>query len=337
MGTMVGRRTKSAPLPPRLYVYQGKRRSTYYTITPANERINLGHDLIDAKRQLIDLEAGRPVAGTIGELLDRYMQEVSPKKAPATHKDEKASKAFLTKVFGKMRPQDVRPVHVARYLDERGKTAPVRANREKALFSHVYSMAMRWGIVDFNPCKGVTRNTETPRDRLVTDRELCSFIAHSAGGETGTLLALTAWLAYLTSQRRGDLLKLRLDRIIDDGILIQQGKTGAKVLVEWTPKLRECVAELRTIPRPVRGMYLICNKAGQPYTDSGFKALWGRAMTAWVDAGGERFHFHDLRAKAVTRMVEDGRKAQDLSGHASEAMVSKVYDRRAFKRSKAVE
>lgn len=334
---MTGKRQKPGVHTPRLYVYEGKRRATYYTITAANQRINLGHDLIEAKRKLLDIEAGRPVAGSIAELFDRYMPEVSAKKAPATHKDEKASKVFLVKVFGKMRPQDVRPMHVARYLDERGKTAPVRANREKALFSHVYSIAMRWGIVDFNPCKGVARNTETPRDRLVADRELCSFIAHSAGGETGTLLALTAWLAYLTSQRRGDLLKLRLDRIIDDGILIQQGKTGAKVLVEWTPKLRECVAEIRALPRPVRGMYLICNKAGQPYTDSGFKALWGRAMTAWVDAGGERFHFHDLRAKAVTRMVEDGRKAQDLSGHASEAMVSKVYDRRAFKRSKAVE
>lgn len=334
---MTGKRQKPGVHTPRLYVYKGKRRTTYYTITPANERINLGHDLIEAKRQLLDLDAGRPVAGSIADLLERYMRDVSPKKAPATHKDEKASKEFLVKVFGKMRPRDVRPVHVARYLDERGKTAPVRANREKALFSHVYSMAMRWGIVDFNPCKGVARNTETPRDRLVTDRELCGFIAHNAGSETGALLGLSAWLAYLTVQRRGDLLTLRLDRLTDDGIEIQQGKTGAKVLVEWTPKLRECVAEIRALPRPIRGMFLICNKAGQPYTDSGFKALWGRAMTSWVEAGGERFHFHDLRAKGITRMVEDGRKAQDLSGHDGDAMVQKVYDRRAFKRSKAVE
>lgn len=334
---MTGKRQKPGAHTPRLYVYEGKRRPTYYTITAANQRINLGHELIEAKRKLLDLEAGRPVAGSIAELFDRYMPEVSAKKAPATHKDEKASKVFLVKVFGKMRPQDIRPVHVAKYLDERGKTAPVRANREKALLSHVFSMAMRWGIVDANPCRGVARNTETPRDRLVTDRELCGFIAHNAGSETGSLLGLVAWFAYLTSQRKGDLLKIRLDHLTDEGIVVQQGKTGAKVLVEWTPKLRECVAEIRALPRPVRGLFLICNRAGQPYTDSGFKALWGRAMTAWVDEGGERFHFHDLRAKAVTKMIEDGRKAQDLSGHASEAMVAKVYDRRTFKRSKAVE
>lgn len=321
-----------------MYAYRGKRRTTYYTITASNQRINLGHDLIEAKRTLLDIEAGKPVAGSIAELIDRYMREVSPKKAPATHKDEKASKVFLAKVFGKMRPQDVRPVHVARYLDERGKTAPVRANREKALLSHIYSMAMRWGIVDSNPCRGVARNTETPRDRLVTDGELCGFMVTAISqGETGSMLALSAWLAYLTSQRRGDLLRIRLDQLTDDGIMIQQGKTGSRVLIEWTQKLRQCVAELRALPRPVRGMFLICNKAGQPYTDAGFKAMWGRVMTSWVEAGGERFHFHDLRAKAITKMVEDGRQARDLSGHATDAMVAKVYDRRAFKRSKAVE
>src|SRR5574340_1440154 len=112
---MTGKRQKPGVHTPRLYVYKGKRRTTYYTITPDNQRINLGHDPIEAKRKLLDLEAGRPVAGSIAGLLERYMAEVSPKKAPATHKDENASKEFLVKVFGKMRPQDVRPRHVARY------------------------------------------------------------------------------------------------------------------------------------------------------------------------------------------------------------------------------
>lgn len=337
MARMAGKRQKPGVHTPRLYVYQGKRQATYYTITRDNQRVNLGHDLIEAKRTLLDMEAGRPVAGSIGELLDRYMREISPKKSAATHRDEEASVQKLRVVFGRMRPRDLRPMHVAAYLDKRGSFAPVRANREKALLSHVFTMAMRWGIVDTNPCRGVERNPEKPRDRLVTDRELCGFIALATGSDTTMLLALTAWLAYLTAQRRGDLLRLRLDQLGDDGIAIIQGKGGARVLIEWTPKLRECVAALRALPRPVRGLYLICNQAGQPYTDAGFKALWGRLMTAWVGDGGERFHFHDLRAKGITRLVEDGRTARDLSGHKTDAMVSKVYDRRAFKRSKAVE
>lgn len=337
MARMSGKRQKSGVHTPRLYIYEGKRRPTYYTITRDNQRVNLGHDLIEAKQKLLDMEAGRPVAGSIGELLDRYMRAVSPKKSAATHRDEQASVQKLRAVFGRMRPRDLRPMHVAAYLDKRGAAAPVRANREKALLSHVFTTAMRWGIVDANPCRGVERNPEKPRDRLVTDRELCGFIAQSIGNDTTMLLALTAWLAYLTAQRRGDLLRLRLDQIGDDGIAIVQGKTAARVLIEWTPTLRECVAALRALPRPVRGLYLICNQSGQPYTDAGFKALWGRLMNTWCDSGGQRFHFHDLRAKGITRLVEDGRRARDLSGHADDSTVAKVYDRRAFKRAKAVE
>jgi integrase len=84
-------------------------------------------------------------------------------------------------------------------------------------------------------------------------------------------------------------------------------------------------------------MFLICNRSGQIYTDSGFKAMWGRVMTSWASQGNERFHFHDLRAKAITKMMEEGRQARDLSGHKTDSMVAKIYDRRSIKRSKAVE
>jgi integrase len=335
---MIARRKTHLHLPPRMYLYKGKRRDTYYTITPDNERINLGHDLIEAKRKLLEIDEGKPVAGTVGELIARYMREISPKKAPRTHKDEIGSAQRLTKVFGKMNPRDLRPMHVASYLDMRGQAAPVRANREKALLSHIFSLAMRWGIVDNNPCRGVARNTETPRDRLVSDAELDAFCAYAEStGNTGQMLARAARLAYLTAQRRGDLLRLRLDQFGDEGILITQSKTKAKVLIEWTPALRDCVAALRALPRPVSGMFLICNRSGQPYSSYGFDTLWGRLMTAWCAAGNERFHFHDLRAKAVTKMVEDGRQARDLSGHKSDAMIAKIYDRRSVKRAKPAE
>ncbi|MGC9158632.1 MAG: hypothetical protein ACP5FH_06535, partial [Terracidiphilus sp.] len=44
------------------------------------------------------------------------------------------------------KPETITPVHVARYLDQRGAEAPVSANREMALLSHVYTKALRWGM-----------------------------------------------------------------------------------------------------------------------------------------------------------------------------------------------
>ncbi|WP_097065564.1 hypothetical protein [Nitrosovibrio sp. Nv4] len=152
-------------------------------------------------------------------------------------------------------------MHVAQYLDVRGKKAPVRANLEKSLLSHVFSMAMRWGVVDSNPCRGVARNTEKGRDRYITDAEFTA-VKQIAGDFIATVMEL----AYLTALRKGDIFALRLEQITAEGIYIKQGKTGIKQLFEWTPTPKEVIARARALPRPIRGLYLFCTTRGQPYT-----------------------------------------------------------------------
>ena len=52
----------------------------------------------------------------------------------------------------------------------------------------------------------------------------------------------------------------------------------------------------------------------------------------WKDAGNQRFWFHDLRTKAIADMKELGRDAKHVSGHRTDAMVDRVYDRRRVRR-----
>src|ERR1700694_232118 len=107
---MVGRRSKTFPgWQPGLYEYKGKRRNTYYTITAANQRINLGHDLVEAKKALLRLEEGRAIAGTIGELLDDYLEVVKAKvearkRSALTYRDNQIEAKQLQKAFGHMPP-----------------------------------------------------------------------------------------------------------------------------------------------------------------------------------------------------------------------------------------
>ena len=86
-------------------------------------------------------------------------------------------------------------------------------------------------------------------------------------------MVATAVLTYLTSQRRQDILALRLSEIREDGIHVTQLKLGGKVkvVIEWTDALRTAVTEARAIERPVGLMYVICNRQGQRYTDSGYR------------------------------------------------------------------
>ena len=104
----------------------------------------------------------------------------------------------------------------------------------------------------------------------------------------------------------------------------------------WTPELRRIVNECLALPRKIAGIYVFCNRVGQPYTALGFMALWNRLQIAWEQAGNERFHFHDLRAKAVTDMIDEGRKASELTGHRDEQTPAKIYDRRSTRKSPAV-
>lgn len=56
------------------------------------------------------------------------------------------------------------------YLWERGKTAPVRANKEKALLSAIWNFARECGYTALaNPCAGVKGHKESGRDVYVED------------------------------------------------------------------------------------------------------------------------------------------------------------------------
>jgi len=337
---MVGRRKRHYHLPPRLYL---KGRSYYY-VTPANRWIALGPDLAAAKRKLIDMEHGPATGATVAEMIERFLAEESPKRAARTHQDNMVAAKRLKAFFGSMSPNSVKPSHVAGYLDQH--PAPIRANREVATLSSAYSFGMRKGLADRNPCYGVRRNPEKPRRRYVEDAEFYAFLKfaeqkylQSKYKHDGYLmLCVTAELAYLTGQRREDVLAIPLRNVGDAGILFEQKKSNGdmRVLVEWTDALRAAVAKAKALPRPVSGLYLICNRRGQPYTDRGFKTMWNRLQVQWKTAGNERFWFHDLRAKAITDMKQQGRDAKEVSGHKTDAMVNRVYDRRRVRRGPAV-
>lgn len=338
----------------RLYAYVGKRVTTYYTITPDNKRVNLGHDLKAAKRKLLELDCETPAGCTVADHLDDLMKErrrlvERGKLSKETLVSNDLEIVSLKKAFGKMSPEALRPKHVWDYLHRfRGAEAPVRANREIALLSRMFSRLVNQGALDINPCIGVERNEEDSRDRLVTDTEFDAFIAFSRGNghlkadspmktvsDAGLRLALAATVAYLTGKALGQVLRISRTQITDEGIEFGKRKRGANTLVTWTPALRAAVDECLALPAKITSMYLVFNADGQPYTTSGFKAMWQRMMGAWAEAGNERFTFHDLRAKAVTDTTEAGRKASDLTGHRTESVVAKVYDRRRVRKAPA--
>lgn len=190
----------------------------------------------------------------------------------------------------------------------------MQANREKALLSHVFTKAMEWGVMRHNPCRGVKRLPERARDRYVEDAELSAFMSVAP-----VLIRAYCLFKYATGLRQADILSLRRDQVKEDGIHLTISKTRSRRVIEWNADLELAVREAKAIPRPVKSLHLFCNRKGQPYTGSGFRAIWQRAMKKALDTGAlaDRFTDHDIRAKAATDADSAGQNAQQLLAHAS--------------------
>jgi len=325
------RRTNNLGLPPHMQLKHG----AYYFVGRDKKWIRLSEDKALALAKWAELEGetpvpeneNKPIKGSVGELIMRYMIEIAPRKAASTYQGNKLEAENLKKVFAKVQAHAVLPTHIAKYLDTRGQTSKVRANREISLLSHIFSYGMRWGAVNSNPCIGVAKHKEKGRDRYIMDGEF-----EGVKSIASELIATVMDFAYITALRKGDILSLRLDQITDEGIWVKQNKTGAKQLYEWSDGLLEVVNRAKALKRPVRGLYLFCNRQGKPYTDSGFKAMWSRIQVKWAEQGGARFTFHDIRAKALTDAKNLGMDAQSLAGHSSAAMTEHYIKQREFKR-----
>ena len=305
-------------LPPNVRHKHG----AYYYVSPTRKWVRLGSTLEESLPKYQEVMADRPADGTLGAVIERYMKTVAPAKAPRTYDDNKKESQLLLKVFGKMRPTDVRPMHVAKYLDERGKDAPIRANREKALLSHIFTMAMRWGIVDANPCRGVHGNSESGRSRYISDEEYLAVL-----GLANPVVADMMEMALCTGQRIGDLLTIRTADVDKDGVFFAQNKTGAKVKVLHSDAMRVIV------DRRKGGVYLFEHPSRNgmaPYTYFGFSCMFKRTVAKAITLGliNEGFTFHDIRAKALTDAKRAGMDAQRIAGHSSPTMTAHYIKKR---------
>lgn len=154
--------------------------------------------------------------------------------APRTQKDYLAHEKYLLAVFGDAEAKAIKPEHVRRYMDARGKKSRVQANHEHSSMSRVYRWGYQRGYVPGNPCVGVDKFPKPQRDRYITDEEYIAIFTHATPAVKAAME-----IAYLCAARVSDVLKMNWNQILDKGIFIQQGKTGIKQIKAWTERLRE--------------------------------------------------------------------------------------------------
>lgn len=318
---MSPKRSKDNKWPSRVTFKHG----SFYFLKPVikagkstTEWINLGKTEKDMYQSMADIKSED--SGLMSAIIARYRKDILSKKARNTQDTQGKQLDRLNKAFGHMRPSKIRPSHIAKYHDLIGLNAPYQANRELALITHVLKYAVRWGYIDENPAREIQRHPEHARTRYVTHTEF-----EAVHSEAKPWVQILMDLAYLTGQRRIDLLSLQRKQLNDDGIYIRQSKTGTQLLIEWTYDLRSTIERaLAELPAPgVQSVYIICDERGQQRRDAAFTTEWTRTMDRCIAKGviEEKFQFRDIRAKAGSET--DGKHL----GHKSAATLKRHYKR----------
>ncbi|EFC4854743.1 tyrosine-type recombinase/integrase [Escherichia coli] len=265
---------------------------------------------------------GRKRRITFAQLWKKFLNSADyAALAPRTQKDYLAHEKYLLAIFGEAEAKTIRPEHVRRYMDARGKKSRVQANHEHSSMSRVFRWGYQRGYVPGNPCIGVDKFPKPQRDRYITDEE------YRAIYENATEPVKAAMeIAYLCAARVSDVLKMDWSQIMDKGIFIQQGKTGIKQIKAWTERLRAAVDRCRAWGEDGA---LIKNVYGERYSYKGFNDAWRKARRSAAEQLGKPLDctFHDLKAKGISDYEGTGKDKQKFSGHKTESQVL-VYDRK---------
>ena len=119
-----------------------KKGQIYYYRCKGQKDIRLGKSFTEAYISYEQLTGEVCTSLTMASVIDRYLIDISPGKAPSTHKEDIRISKKLKSAFGHFRPGQVKAKHARQYLDLRAKEgAPIAGNREYALWSSIMTSA----------------------------------------------------------------------------------------------------------------------------------------------------------------------------------------------------
>ena len=343
------KKTENRDLPPRMIRRSRKRKNGvvwtgyYYDGRDAEGRrveIPLGSDLDEAKIEWarLDRKATPKSVLLMGRMFDDYEEKIIPGLKSGTQDDYLKGLKQLRKAFESAPIEAVSPQVIAQYRDAR--TAKVRANREIALLSTMFTFAREWGLTDkANPCIGLRRNKETPRDFYAGE-----IVWDSVYAQAPPELKDAMDLAYLTGQRPSDILKASTNDLSNGFLMVGQGKTEKRLRIRLhdgvdasaLSAFLDALLERKTMAG-IKSSSLITNQAGLKMSYPMLRNRWDEAREkaaakaasegdATLSATIRQFQFRDIRPKAASE-IEDIADASRLLGHSTQEMTKKVYRR----------
>ncbi|OYZ14039.1 MAG: hypothetical protein B7Y35_09580 [Sphingomonadales bacterium 28-64-96] len=263
-------------------------------------------------------------ATTLGDVLRRYLLEVTPLKGSSATEVLRLNKFLREQPMANVALHDLTPSLFSRYRDERLATIkPGTIIRELGLLRHALEVAKKdWNIVlTVNPVDGVRLPVlRNARDRRLQAGEY-DRLEVALDRTRNPLIAPAIRFAIHTGMRRGEILGLRWEhvRLAERTAHIPDTKTGIP----------------RTIPLTEAAFAVLKAREGDqlagpvfPLSMEALKQGWERVRER---AGLGDLHFHDLRHEAISRFCEMGLSVPEvalISGHKDMRMLFRYVNLR---------
>lgn len=216
-------------------------------------------------------------------------------------------------LFGQMLSENVDRETVQRFIDAvRSRYSQHRVFHTIKCMRLVWAFAERAGYIDKNPWRNSRVRSVERRQKVWTVDDIEKVIA--TADELGLhSIGTMIMMCYQMCQRPGDIRQLTWEQLHDDVFTFDQEKTGTKVSIPISPKLK---ARLHAYSPTRTGTVVIYENTGQPFDRfMYYKAFRRVAKAAGIDP---ELRMADLRRTGATFLAQQGcteDEIMSITGH----------------------
>jgi integrase len=254
-----------------------------------------------------DIEDQR-AAPTMKDLIERFEAEHLPRKRPGTaHAYRLILKNHIAPHFGAhTKVEEIVFADIdALHRKTTAAAGPYAANRTLAVVAKMFSLAVKWGLRETNPCRGIERNTESKRKRYLSADEL-KRLTDALTAYPNKQIADIFRLLLLTGARRGEVRAMQWTHVdLGAGIWTKPGSTTKQKtdhVVPLSAPARQLLSEIRAeqVGKQSLGEYVFPNGHGHVVR---LQDHWTRiCKTAQIDG----VRVHDLRHSFASVLASGG-------------------------------
>jgi len=334
----------------------GKRRRRYTTCETKNEAKIKEAELIKQIKKGVIKSSGNI---TVAEHLKEWLKEDCQDLAPRTYSSyEMIVKKHLIPVLGHIKLEKLNPKHIQLYqnhklkegrVDGKGGLSNRTVQYHHRVLSRALKIAVRWRIVEENPCKYVDApSIKKKKVETINIEDLNKIIT----AVKDTWLYEILMVGLFTGMRRGEILGLKWENIDFDnrfikvrwqvqhirnkGVFIRELKTDSSYREIEIPE--NIVFMLKRINKKQKEKKLkagklykdhdlvFCYNNGEPRNPQGVTKKFNRIVSKANLSN--KYRFHDLRHTYSTLQLQEGtdmKTLQELLGHAVYSTTADTY------------